>query len=107
MSIFQFRLTEDRQRNAFMFETNPVSRDTCGQNHYLLYFMQHWFDIRNKGFASVEVSFYNFPAHLEADRKRIEQCFGQAARVHGLGDGGQDIFFDPVFGVDDWSPGYI
>jgi hypothetical protein len=51
---------------------------------------------------SAEVSFYDFPSHLEADRKWIEQCFGQAARIYG-GIGGDHVgVFDPVFCADDW-----
>jgi hypothetical protein len=107
--VSTFRLAEDRQRDAFMFETGAVARETGGQNHYLLYFMRHWFDIRSKNAFSAEVSFYDFPANLEADRKWIEQCFGQAARIYGWNyDGGDELpIFDPVFCPDDWHPGYI
>lgn len=104
-STYSFRLAEDRQRNAFMFVTGAIARDTSLQTHYLLYFMGHWFDIRSKGSYSTEVSFYDFPASLEKDRSRIEQCFGQAARVYGWDGGGEDApLFDPVFCADDWHP---
>jgi len=106
LSLFEFRLAEDRQRDAFMFRTNPLARETALQDHYLLYFMRHWFDVRSKGSYSVEVSFYDFPPSLEADRKRVEQCFGQAARVYGR-NGANDAssIFDPVFCTDNWCPG--
>lgn len=106
LSLYEFRLVEDRQRNAFMFRTNAIARETCLQDHYSLYFMRQWFDIRSKGFDSVEVGFYDFPANMEADRKRVEQCFGQAARVYGLGKGDENAatMFDPVFCPDNWDP---
>lgn len=98
-------LVEDRQRDAFMFQTSAVCRDTSTQNHYLLYFMQHWFDIRSKDIFSTEVSFYKFPTGMDANRKWIEQCFGQAARIYGWNEAGGDTtpIFDPVFCADDWS----
>lgn len=97
LNLNEFRLAEDRQRDAFMFETDAVARETSGQNHYLLYFMRHWFDIRSKNPFSTEVSFYEFPANMEANRKWIEQCFGQAARIYGNGRGDEAPIFDPVF----------
>lgn len=102
-----FRLAEDRQRNAFMFQTGAVARDTSLQSHYLLYFMRHWFDIRSRGNDTYEVSFYDFPPELEEDREWIEQCFRQAARIYGSDDGcgGDKDIFDPVFCEDDWYPG--
>lgn len=105
ISVDSFRLAEDRQRNAFMFRTAALARDTGMLNHYLLYFMQHWFDIRSSGSDIFQVSFYDFPSNLEMDRKRIEQCFAQAARIHGFdGCGGDTIIFDPIFGEDNWYP---
>lgn len=74
-------------------------------NHYLLYFMRHWFDIRSSGSDIFEVSFYDFPPNLERDRKLIQQCFGQAARIYGWdGYGADTIIFDPIFREDDWYP---
>lgn len=99
-----FRLAEDRQRDAFMFETAAVSRDTGIQNHYLMYFLRHWFDIRSKNPSSNEVSFYNYPNEMESSRKWIEQCFGQAARIYGNGAYYDAPIFDPVFCPDDWHP---
>ncbi|RFP08094.1 hypothetical protein D0T23_30135 [Duganella sp. BJB475] len=106
ISIDNFRLAEDRQRNAFMFRTGALSRDTGMLNHYLLYFMRHWFDIRSSGRDIFEVSFYDFPPNLEMDRKWIQQCFGQAARIYGWdGHGGDTLIFDPIFREDDWYLG--
>ena len=97
-----FRMAEDRPRNALMFEAGAVSRDTADQTHYLLYFMQHWFDIRSRCYDSIEVCFNDFPPLMEAYRKWIEQCFAQAARVYGWSYGFEDKarIFDPVFRPD-------
>jgi hypothetical protein len=107
MHLGEFRLAEDRQRNAFMFHTGPISRDTSSQAHLLMFFKGHWFDIRSKHWYSAEVCFYNFPAEMEPERRWIEQCFGQAARVYGWALGGSNDadIFDPVFGPDDWYGG--
>ena len=105
--VSSFRLAEDRQRSAFMFETASLSRETGVQNHYLLYFMERWFDVRSKNVFSNEVSFYNYTADREADRKLVEQCFGQAARIYGSGEYDGAPIFDPIFCPDDWHPGYI
>lgn len=104
LHLSEFRLAEDRQRNAFMFQTGAISRDTSGQSHYLMFFRHHWFDIRSKRWDDIEVSFYDFPAHMELDRRWIEQCFGQAARVYGWSRGSlqEGNLFDPVFCPDDW-----
>jgi hypothetical protein len=107
LHVSAFRVAEDRQRNAFMFETAAVARDTCVQNHYLLYFMGHWFDVRSKNVLSNEVSFYNYPPGREAHRKLVEQCFGQAARIYGNGEYVDAPIFDPIFCSDDWYPAYI
>ena len=106
LSVSRFKFAEDRRRNAFMFETGPVSRDTVGQGHYLLYFMHRWFDIRSKTFWAVEVSFHDFPLEMETNRKWVEQCFGQAARIYGWDDPspGDNRLFNPVFCPDDWRP---
>lgn len=108
LHLSEFRLAEDRQRDAFMFRTGAIARDTGSQNHYLMFCRRHWFDIRSKCGNSKEVSFYDFPVDLAADRKWIEQCFGQAARIYGWGDGcDAERIFDPVFGPDDWYPGHV
>lgn len=98
-----FRLVEDEPRNALMFEVGAISRGSCGQAHYLLYFMQHWFDIRSRHFGSIEVCFYRFPPRMEAYRKQIEDCYRQAARVHGFTKGfiADARIFDPAFRPDD------
>ncbi|RYE99493.1 MAG: hypothetical protein EOO78_14080 [Oxalobacteraceae bacterium] len=41
LSARHFRMAEDGPRNALMFEAGAVSRESAGQAHYLLYFMQH------------------------------------------------------------------
>ena len=103
LSARRFRMSEDRPRNALMFEAGAVSRDTAHQTHYLLYCMQRWFDIRSRHFDSIEVCFYNFPPLTEAYRTWIEQCFVQAARVYGWSYGVEEEarVFDPVFRPDD------
>lgn len=109
LHLCDFRLAEDRQRNAFMFQTGAIARETSLQSHYLMFCRRHWFDIRSKHWDGIEVSFYDFPVGLESDRKWIEQCFGQAARVYGWSSGGphdSDIF-DPVFCPDDWYGGSL
>jgi hypothetical protein len=107
LHLSEFRLAEDRQRNAFMFQTDAVSRESSGRSHYLMFFMRHWFDIRSKHWDGIEVSFYDFPMDMEPDRRWIEQCFGQAARVYGWSSGPphERNIFDPVFCTDDWYGG--
>lgn len=102
LSVRHFRLAEDRPRNALMFEAGAVSRDTVHQTHYLLYFMQHWFDIRSRSYDSIEVCFDDFPRLMEAYRKSIEHCFVQAARVYGWSYGFENDsrVFDAVFRPD-------
>jgi hypothetical protein len=105
LGVHGFRLAEDRGRGAFMFQTGAVSRPSSAQNLYLLYFMRTWFDIRTKRYLSVEVGFHDFPADLEAERYWIQQCFGQAARIHGwvAAPCEEHLVFDPVFCEDDWT----
>jgi hypothetical protein len=104
LGAYRFRFAEDRRRATFMFKTDAVSRPSSAQDLYLLYFMRTWFDIRTKSSMRAEVSFYDFPARLETERYWIQQCFSQAARVHGwMGDPRQEpAVFEPVFCEDDW-----
>lgn len=104
MGAYRFRFAEDRRRDTFMFKTGGISRPSSMQDLYLLYFMRTWFDIRTKSHMSAEVSFYDFPARLESERYWIQQCFGQAARVHGwMGNPREEaLMFEPVFCEDDW-----
>lgn len=102
LSAKHFRMAEDRPRNALMFEAGAVSRKSAGQAHYLLYCMQHWFDIRSRSYNSIEVCFNDFLPLMEAYRKWIAQCFVQAARVYGwlYGFDDESRMFDPVFRPD-------
>ncbi|BBL75592.1 hypothetical protein [Methylomagnum ishizawai] len=103
----------DFENNSFLFLVPSESREESCQNHYFLYYLNRYFEIRATHTFGNEISFHRFPKQFESKRKEVQAVFSEAIKVHGrfgYGPNGFNNTLDTILrpdSLDYFEPVYV